>query len=433
MSSAKNITMLRLIILCLVVCISLPTLLANDRSLLTDTLKSVSGSHSENLSDTLAHSTPVATVRRDYKAGKLFAGNTLVAPENIANGPMRSEAISIQFRSTSNSCAKAFQMWWRYATPDSVSGGYSSGDGGKYKIEIQTDMKGSPSGEILDTVYFLPDIDNYPNVPVTSNAMREVDLGSTACFQVGHYYHVVLTNVHPYPEENYVSFNGPYLRDTTQNFKEAYSCKFCVNPRILRLEQNGLWMPYPDRIEPTIIYQPYWCLGMQDGADLGQPFNYGHGVTNRPKISGNRKIRQRLRHSIGEDTSGILSFYGRKLRGNDKLRIAVNDSIVGTVSMTSYPGLPDNGQSFDWYSLELDSSVLAFPTLELVFETASTSEYEISSAVRVVSSRCGVDLNMQKAEFTENDGLDWSGLTVFGREDHPGVRFSVYLTEDHRN
>jgi len=359
-------------------------------------------------------------------------GNTIAAPQNIANGPIRSKPISYRFQpKNSTGCVKSLNTWWRYNKPDDPDGGYSSGNGGLYSIEIQTDNNGAPSGTVLESTQFQPDIKNHPNYPNTQNAFRTVDFSGTTCLKSNYFYHILIRNIHNYPDDNYVSFNGPYLRDTYQNLTEFNSCKNCKNPLVLLEISPNNWVPYPNKKEPTIVYQPFWCLSLTDGTSLGQPVLYGHLVTNQPKISGKNSLRQKFVTSNNNYKKAKLYFYAKKNYGAGELKITINQDEVAELNLPTIDQYSvQDAREFDWYHIEIDKKLVFGASNTIQFSTDQHSEYEISTVVKAITGNCAVNQDFSKAEFSNDGGKLWMGLSVFGQENHPAAQLSVFLEFD---
>lgn len=358
----------------------------------------------------------------------IYIGNTVAAPQNIANSPLRDKPVSIRFEATSTDCFEEFGMWWRYNSPGSPNSGYSSGNGGRYEIDIQADKNGFPSGVSLEKSFFYPDIANFPNYPNTKNSFRTVKFSGRTCLEKGLYYHVVVKNIDENPTANYISSNGPYLRDRYQNIDEARICENC-NMSVLQLQvQENLWIEYPDKEPPSIVYQPYWCISMAQGLDIGSPYNYGHLATNRHFVRGDNRLRQRfiLESELGGNI--FIGLYVKKNFGLGPLNVMVNGDLVGAIDMEAADSFDiQDGRFFDWHELAVNRTFNANEDYSIEFFSDQYSEYEISTILKVGANRCSLKNEFLKAEHSVDNGSTWEGLTVFAKPDHPFAQLSLYL------
>ena len=393
-----------------------------------------------------------------------WIGNPLATPLLIANGQVRSRPVALRFRAAAAGCVTSFRMWWRYSDPDKPESTYSGGDGGRYLVELRPDDgTGAPADAVLDAGTFAADVARYPN-DVHDHQFREVVFDGEACLERGRTYHVVLANVSADPDTDFLSFNGPYLRDAFQNPDEANACPECTDHAVLRREGDGSWILYPDDHTPAMVYLPFWCAALDTGIAVGQSLQYGLGAVDpAPLVSGARRVRQRYvpgapaggdpGEASDPDDPGAaaaprapagpatLSFHARHLAGDDPLEVRVAGAAAGSVAAPPLPptgtaadpeaGTDADARAFDWYSVELPGPLPTDAPFEIEFATAATSAYELGAAVRTART-CGVPVAGDaagRAEVSDDGGATWRGPTVFGKDDKPNVQLSLVLRE----
>ena len=357
-----------------------------------------------------------------------WLGNTVAAPQLIANGPIKERDVSFRFRALESGCVVRFVTWWRYNSPGHEGGGYSGGNGGRYRIEFRPDVDGSPADEVLDGTEFVPDIASHPN-DRPDNAFREITFNATACLEAGSMYHVVFVNTAASPREDFISFNGPYLRDVGQNVAEGLSCPDCDAHAVLRREPDDSWVLFPDRAQPRLYYTPIWCAALDNGRAVGQPMQYGHMATDMSRVSGDARTRQTIVARRGLAGPLELSFYARKRRGEAPLTVLVNGNrstdVVMRASDTSLA--EQDARVFDWHSVAVPDDLVAGQPFVVEFSAPESAEYEIASTVRGRPRCGGIGGYEGRAEISVDGGATWSGLTVFDKPDNDNGQLSLYL------
>lgn len=123
---------------------------------------------------------------------------------NVHVGPSDSVRSAQRFRSSQNSSIVAVRFSQRWGT-----GGYSAGTGGQYRIGIQADNNGVPSGTYLGSFTYSPG-GGGANTTYTNFGITPA-VPTTA----GTIYHVVYTNIDAAPASNYISVNELFVYGST--------------------------------------------------------------------------------------------------------------------------------------------------------------------------------------------------------------------------
>lgn len=320
---------------------------------------------------------------------KVYYGNPVAAHSNIANGQMI-DPVAFRFKAIQSAAITSFHQWWRWTSPHN---GYSKGDGGLYRIELQGDNDGVPDGVVQGiAAIYDPDVTAHPSTGVSSINM---DGGSTVA---GMYYNVVLTNIHSDPANNFVSFNGAHYPQQPMNFNDSRPCQ----PDLITLYFHSLnggaqaWMPYPNDSDPSTVYMNSWTVGYDNGKFDGEEVQYGHMQTTQPIVSGVNKVRTIYDF---EDTGPTSRFYFfAKLEGGD-------DPLTVTIGGLAQQIRVLNTE-FAWLSVPYTAGVSASSTLEVVFSTPATSTYTIGGVQRAQWRQTRRYLGM--AEKTSDDGATWA-------------------------
>lgn|GEM_PF-2379965 len=399
-----------------------------------------------------------------------YVGNPYASPLNIANAPLNQGPTipaSIPIHADVAGCITEWTFWGRfsYAT---TGQNYSRGDGGRYLIEIVADDgSGNPDRyPVLDS-----NLGNEYEPGLAVNGGREfglqdstVPLNGRACVQPGETVHVVISNVHEDPANNYLSLNGPYLLDRSgsdeqnnQNMAEAVDhcpdCHVAYAQRFMHFDQDGdgeqddepSWGPFPDSWPhlSRYVYMPYQCLKLDTGAMLGNDNKYGktglydNKLADEPQITGDTIYVQTFDYSATRSIDPdafqgpvAISFYAAKFAGDDPLEVWLNDELVGQVSAPTVTNAPDQAASmFDWHTVEAMTGLRSDGPNTLAFRTGATSTWEVSSTVETDGDHsCNTDRYSGHLQYSEDGGATLTNF-IYNGASATNVQAAFYVTQ----
>lgn len=337
-----------------------------------------------------------------------YFGNAVAAPDNIANGTMI-DPVSFRFLATQSSKIQEMYQWWR---ADNANG-YSAGTGGSYRMEIQSDLNGSPSGVVLgNPAYYTPDLVAYP-----SGLVLAVDIDGPET-KAGNVYHLVLTNLDANPDGNFISFNGIHF--TADVFDDVSGRP--EQPDMRTLYYHSLagapqaWIDYPEDSFPNVYYMPLLGIGYENGFYDGEDNQYGNFVTSQPIISGANKIRTIMTCTDSGPTNS-LRFFGRKNLGSDPITISVNGVSQELQGVTS---------DLAWYSVPFTDGIVFGQEYLIELSCPATSEFEVFGTRRINPGWKPTRLYEAPAEFSIDDGVTWEDTNPVLDDDVNS--FSLYFS-----
>jgi len=415
----------------------------------------------------------------------LVLGNPYASPMNIANATLNkgvSHPVSIPMFADAPGCITEWILWGRFG----YSGGnYSKGDGGTYRVDIVADDgSGLPDrDQVLDSAMFEPKLQPFPFDPdvTPTDAERRPfndqnfvvsftdDAELEACVRAGTLVHLVISNTHAAPHNNYLSLNGPYLLDSSgddaadnQNTFEAFEhcpdCHIAFARRIGKSTPDAAaadtWLPFPDSYPwaSRYVYMPYQCLKLDNGLMIGNDNKYGatglgdYKIDDEPRITGAREYIQTIDYSASPTIaqnrfSGPIkiSFYAAKFAGDDPLQVLLNGQVIGDVAMDlNSPGGTNRGGEndasvFDWYSIESETGLSSTGQNTLTFRTTADAEYKVAMTVETDGDGCNTDRYDGFLQYSEDGGATLDQFTynepVNGANSATYVQASFYIQE----
>ncbi|MFH0980638.1 MAG: hypothetical protein V2A79_03755 [Planctomycetota bacterium] len=280
--------------------------------------------------------------------------------------------------------------------------GYSGGTGGSYRITVQTDSGGAPSGAVLAATSYTP---NWPGGDWAPFEMQTFPVPAT--LTQGQLYHVVFENVDPAPTRNYISANNAYVYDRVYMPRQpAFS-----NDLAVIYDTGSGWKEQPD----TPIVDLTYANGVHDGQAYIQAMAPQAGY-----ISGVKMVRERFTVSGGDRTAQSVSVRLLRLAGSgsnplifrletgagaeiESVSVLVSSVVVGTLGDCSCG---------DWVTARfLQSHVLANgQTYNLRLSTGFGVTYAC------VPIREGTDSGLLSYAFRDGsgqrttDGVTWADL-----------------------
>lgn len=294
-------------------------------------------------------------------------GSPVATPVNIANGPMI-DPVSFRFCATESSCIVDFHQWWRWTTPHS---GYSLGDGGTYRVEIQSDNSGVPSGVTLGNSFIYD-----PDLIANPQGLIDVSQFDGPCVNQGEIYHVVITNVHPDRFSNYISFNGAHFPSLQPDYLTSRPCEDYL--KTLYFHSLGgapqAWIDYPNSSTPDTVYMNHWTVGYSNGRFDGEEMQYGHLQTSQPIVSGGNQVRTQY---IFEQSRSVnkFYFYAKRNSGSDDLSVSIN-GVLTNINILS--------NSYSWHCIPYSNTINSNTQYDVVFSSPSTSEFSVSGGQRAL-------------------------------------------------
>ena len=232
-----------------------------------------------------------------------------------------------------------------------LGSGYSSGDRGRYRVSIQTDSGPGhrPSGRSLTSFVWEPD---------NRGGVRRFRFPRPATLRAGRIYHVVFKNIHPRPDNNYISVNEAYTYEP-------------LAPRHPRFRDgiyavlNGARATGSDRRwSVDSHHMPNMDLVFANGKHVGMAY-LGAMIYDWAPIGGSRMARERFTvRQKSRRVTGACVRVGRQ-RGNGPIvmtletaagrRLTSTRAAASRVSTTTPGRDSDNG---DWVCGDFGDSTL---------------------------------------------------------------------------
>lgn len=294
-------------------------------------------------------------------------GSPVATPVNIANGPMI-DPVAFRFCATETSDIVDFHQWWRWTTPHA---GYSKGDGGIYRVEIQSDNNGVPSGVTLGSSFtYDPDLVANPQglIDVTSFNGPSVISGVV--------YHVLITNIHADIYNNYISFNGAHYPSVPPDFETSRPCEDYLRTLYFHALNGAAqdWIDYPNASIPNTVYMNHWTIGYANGRFDGEEIQYGHIQTSQPVVSGINQVRTDY---VFERTATVSKFYffAKRNSGNDSLEVTIN-GVTTLINILS--------SEYQWHCIPYSQTINSGSSYEVVFSSVATSEFSVCGGQRAL-------------------------------------------------
>jgi hypothetical protein len=347
---------------------------------------------------------------------------------NIRIGDRNNNKLSHRFRAKTSS--RAVSVTWETRRGD----GYSMGDGGTFKISIQTDdgtTNHYPSGKILDSVTFNPTNSGsgnsrnfFPNKPLLTE---------------GQIYHVVWENIHPYYETNYISVNDVWsANDYSRNPDFIGDYAVIVNA-------NGSWGYKAEETYDkfTAVMDLAYENGLHEGQTYMQAF-YESGSSDTEivgRIEGSRQARELFTVQGGNKTVTAASVRAGREYGSDPLTIALKNSSGSTLGSGTVPasavGFFDNyiadrsksRDNGDWVTVNFNSPITLNEgsTYQLVMTAPSGTRYNMTP-IRY-EGRDDIELESWafregRAQLSRDGGKNWEDNYNF----QPYSNYQFYLS-----
>ncbi len=363
----------------------------------------------------------------------VHCGNRIALNNNIANQPIAGKQYAIPFIAKTSGEIQNLYWWARSTNKDS---GYSKGTGGDIQITINEDALGIPGDEIGKYVEEFDLINNPLSGFRTTNLNGSVTKGEK--------YWIVFKNIHEDPKYNYLSLNGPLLRNNTEhgNFdtpdqieddtRAFHIARPCDDFYLYELTPgtDESWRPYQESNKPKFVVFPFAVVRVQNRAgetiDHGFPFTYGPyqlGTTNKelvdmPKVRGLNRVRQTATFERSDKfpiEDAELKFFAEEFRLEfSEVAVLVNGVFQGCVEVGE----------MDWYSVPLNMPIEANKKYEIEFLANSNANVGIMGGP--MTGNTALDY-VGNATISADGGKNWTGYPVVSHPNHQGVQLCFYI------
>ncbi len=256
-----------------------------------------------------------------------YYGNPWV-PSDLANLNLQGgERFSYRFVAKHSGVMTGFQ---NYMQANSSRTGYAGGDGGIIRYRLVTDNgSGLPNeNKILAETNWEPHLNNGSALPPGSSNHTDghyIDFAdkywpTKPTLQAGTTYHLVIDNVDPNPNTNYISINNPYATN--------YRPRSPLGPQVqhwgLTANNGNGWHDYTEP-HPGTRYEVNLMILMQDDNHYGNSY-----MTSRTQhtISGSTQLRQIFTPTTTKTINQLTVFTS----GTGTLRTTLkqNDTTIAT-------------------------------------------------------------------------------------------------------
>ena len=243
---------------------------------------------------------------------------------------------------------------------------YSVGDGGIFRVEIQTDDGTSnhlPSGQVLTSLQI--DVNANQSTKTANPAFGPLESGggcfnrlyfnAPATLEAGQLYHIVFTNPSPQADSNWYSVDCIFNYVTVSPVQPAYSDTDLAV--VTHGGQIGGWS------NPNAHYTPIYSLYFTDGYVQGQPYlqmGYVLGDGGFPIYGSTHKIRQPFIPSDADKIATAVSTCAYRVGSPGDLRITLQDRNLNTIATGTVPAsnFPTTGtKNIRWGKVTFGSPV----------------------------------------------------------------------------
>lgn len=316
-----------------------------------------------------------------------------------------------RFRADHSGTLKSFRVYviWSYSKD-----GYHEGDGGTLKFELRTDDGTSshkPSNSILATVIH--------DDPLNKGSFPLINFANSPTLQKDQIYHIVVTNIHPDPVNNYVSMDHTFVYNPTNPMQPKFND---LDWAEMQASNTQDW--YVRRNNTPIL-----ALYYGDGHTQGYGYMETWVGADRP-ASGNQKFRERFTVSGGTRSISELNIRLRRDSGNDPLTYVLKTQSGTVIQQGTIPAANiTTATNPEWTKTTFSSKQLVNgQSYFLEFSAPGTSVYEAYPV------RYGNSYNFPAstyfadgyAEYT-SDGSTWYGWMQWGVNDRKEQNLQFYF------
>jgi hypothetical protein len=254
-----------------------------------------------------------------------------------------------RFRSTHTGTLAAIHTYWQNGS------GYGSGNGGTYRIDLETDDGTSnhfASGKVLATTNEL-----HPNTLFVTETFS-----SPATITSGTLYHIVYTNIDPSPSVNYTSLDMIWVAGGTK--APTPSQPTVSDTDWAHLYNQGTisapvwhWRSQASSGDGG-NYMPTMQLDFTDGTSYGNGYMEVWIETSRKTINGSNAAREAFTVSGPSLTAGSVTVRLRHDSGIDPVTVAVLDGTGTSVTSCAVPYtavIPSGTGGDNWVTCQFSS------------------------------------------------------------------------------
>jgi hypothetical protein len=351
--------------------------------------------------------TPTSTPSNKTYGPGVIAKNKGNIEVHEAGSDGNGNSVAYRFKAIYGGIPKYLKFQWK----SSPCCDYGSGDGGRYRIGIQSvDSSLKPSGSWLEY------IDNWtPGIIPTTSII--INLPGTSLLTTGNYYAIVWQNTHQDEINNHGSLNQPYKPNVASPLQPIY-------PN----DENIIYTNGPSSWKINKEHLPAFDLEYTSGKHEGLAAIIGvdsedFGTNYVGFINNTSKGRWSFNYPFNNNpiTANAVNFYLKKISGTSDVTVEVFiNGIKKTTGVFTSSSEMSIGQR-SWQRAQLSSPVTINPRDYVeVFVITTSSEYELPlMAFRQDSS--STDVHMKSFPYTEG-----MGENIFRADDGPDGKTQVW-------
>jgi hypothetical protein len=333
-----------------------------------------------------------------------------VAVDSRDNSPVDSRDVSYRFRASQTSTISSVTLLWRWGS------GYSAGGGGSFRISIQSDSGGSPTGTDLSSLEtFTP---SAGDLVLSDTRHYTVTFGTPASVTAGTLYHVRVHNAAASPDSNYSSLNA-VIRALGSSYGGT--------------SPLGTAQPaYTSDL--ATLYGPSWTVRTQtptfdvtyaNGAHDGQPYLIAGCGTGPQTFGGTTFVRQRFTVSGSTRTVSGLYIRCKKLSGSGDLTVDLRTTSASiesfTIANASFAtlatGCNDNGPVWLGSAFSANRTLTSGTSYEVRLTAPAGTSFRLESPLKAESAGGTGSAMLAAARFQDaianpevstNSGSSWA-------------------------
>ena len=240
----------------------------------------------------------------------------------------------------------------------------------------------------------------------------------------GQVYHLVFQNVDSDPENNFLSVNALYEENWQSPTSPAASDP---DAAVLLSEGGGEWYP-------RTAYTPIYELDFQDGSSEGIGYMEAW-VGDQNDISGTSMVRETFTVSGSQINVSSAAIRLSRIAGDDPLTIRLENadgSLIdeGSVEASAIPMSSSSSPINAWavYPFSTSHTLVPGQTYNLVFQTASTSNYQAFPVQKGNYYGFQPTTYFQDGYAQVNSGDSWVGWSQWGSSNRTDGDLQFYLS-----
>jgi hypothetical protein len=227
--------------------------------------------------------------------------------------------VAFRFKAEQSSQLTNFRAYWL----DEDYPGYGGGNGGTFRVTVETSSGGMPSGTVLASVDVAP-----------STVFPLISFGSPATLTAGSMYHLVFTNIDPNPTVNFTSLDNAWVAGSASVSRQPNRSDAEFYAMCRKFGTAGSWR-VEDGFDGT--YTPIINLTYANGAQQGQGY-METGFYDPAIIAGSSHlVRERITVSGGNRVVTGASVRLAKTSGSGDLVVRLEDASGALIDSFSVP------------------------------------------------------------------------------------------------